>query len=54
MSFVTQVTVTENAHILQNEFPMSHALFLTRSVHLSMWDRTVKYNLKMWEITRGA
>lgn len=56
------LTITENACIFRlsvfsdigndNQFPMSQLVFVTRSVHLSIWDHTVKYNLKTWEITR--
>ncbi len=56
------LTITENAYIFRmsvfsdigndNQFPMSQLVFVTRLVHLSIWDHTVKYNLKTWEITR--
>lgn len=52
----THLTITENDYIFKmsvfndrgndNQFPASQSVLVTRSVHLSMWDRTVKYNLK--------
>lgn len=60
----THLTITENDCIFRmsvfndsgndNQFPASQSVLVTRSVHLPMWDRTVKYNLKTWEITRRA